>query len=91
MESQKYFSVKVNAFFVRLIHNDLKILTIKKKGSNYWELPNTFLLENEKVLDACERTTSQVINHLYIGNYKYKLTNVITNKDILEINYLIRE
>ena len=40
MDSLKTFGVKVNIYFMRIIHDELKILVIQKKGKDYWEFPN---------------------------------------------------
>ena len=88
MSNPKYCNIKVNIFFVRVISNNLKILFIKNKGSNFWELPNTVLTENEDFSVACKRASSLLIGQSYTEDIEYKLIDNIICNGLLETNYL---
>ncbi|MAC61822.1 MAG: hypothetical protein CMN37_08050 [SAR116 cluster bacterium] len=88
MSNPKYCNIKVNIFFVRVISNSLKILFIKNKGSNFWELPNTVLTENEDLSVACKRAASLLIGQSHTEDIEYKLIDNIICKGLLETNYL---
>ena len=75
MNPLKTFGVKVNIYFMRIIHDELKILVIQKKGKDYWEFPNAIFKEDDEILEVCKRAASQVINHIHLGNFEYKLIN----------------
>ena len=84
----KNYNIKVNILFVRIINYNLKILFIKKKGSDFWELPNTTLIENEEFSDACKRATSLIINDIHIEHLQYKLIDNTIHREFIETNYL---
>ena len=88
MSNPKYCKIKINIFFVRVISNNLKILFIKNKGSNFWELPNTILTENEDFSVACKRAASLLISQSHTEDIEYKLIDNIICKGLLETNYL---
>ena len=89
MVSFKTFGVKVNIYFMRIIHDELKILVIQKKGKDYWEFPNAIFKEDDEILEVCKRAASQVINHIHLGNFEYKLINNFINDSLIEVNYVI--
>jgi len=88
MSISKYCNIKINVFFIRIIHNQLKILLIKKKGSDFWELPNTTLIENEDLSDSCKRATSLLISRIHAEYLQYKLIDNVINKGVIETDYL---
>ena len=88
MSNIKYCNIKINIFFVRVISNNLKILFIKNKGSNFWELPNTLLTENEDFSVACKRAASLLISQSHTEDIEYKLIDNILCNGLLETNYL---
>ena len=88
MSNIKYCNIKINIFFVRVISNNLKILFIKNKGSNFWELPNTVLTENEDFSVACKRAASLLISQSHTEYIEYKLIDNILCNGLLETNYL---
>ena len=85
----KTFGVKVNIYFMRIIHDELKILVIQKKGKDYWEFPNAIFKEDDEILEVCKRAASQVINHIHLENFEYKLINNFINDNLIEVNYVI--
>ena len=89
MHPFKTFRVKVNIYFMRIIHDELKILVIQKKGIDYWEFPNAISKEDDEILEVCKRAASQVINHIHLGNFEYKLINNFINDSLIEVNYVI--
>jgi len=89
MVSFKNFGVKVNIYFLRIIHNELKILVIQKKGKDYWEFPNAIFKEDDEILKVCKRAASQVINYIHLENFEYKLINNFINDSLIEVNYVI--
>ena len=89
MDPFKTFGVKVNIYFMRIIHDELKILVIQKKGKDYWEFPNAIFNEDDEILKVCKRAASQVINHIYLENFEYKLINNFINDSLIEVNYVI--
>ena len=88
MSYSKYCNIKINIFFVRVISDNLKILFIKNKGSNFWELPNTVLTENEDFSVACKRAASLLISQSHTEYIEYKLIDNILCNGLLETNYL---
>ena len=88
MSNIKCCNIKINIFFVRVISNNLKILFIKNKGSNFWELPNTVLTENEDFSVACKRAASLLIDQSHTQDVEYKLIDNIICNGLLETNYL---
>ena len=88
MCNPKYCNIKVNIFFVRVISNNLKILFIKNKGSDFWELPNTVLTENEDFSVDCKRAASLLIGQSHTEEIEYKLIDNIICNGLLETNYL---
>ena len=88
MNNLKYCNIKINILFVRVIRNNLKILFIKNNGSNFWELPNTLLTENEDFSGACKRAASLLINQSHTEDIEYKLIYNIICNGRLETNYL---
>ena len=89
MHPFKTFRVKVNIYFMRIIHGELKILVIQKKGKDYWEFPNAIFNEDDEILEVCKRAASQVINHIHLENFEYKLINNFINDSLIEVNYVI--
>lgn len=89
MDSFKTFKIKVNIYFMRIIHGELKILVIQKKGQDYWEFPNSILKNDDEILEVCKRAASQITNHLHLENFEYKIINNFINKGFIEVNYLI--
>ena len=89
MHPFKTFRVKVNIYFMRIIHGELKILVIQKKGQDYWEFPNSILKNDDEILEVCKRAASQVINHIHLENFEYKLINNFINDSLIEVNYVI--
>ena len=87
MDPFKTFGVKVNIYFMRIIHDELKILVIQKKGKDYWEFPNAIFKDDDEILEVCKRATSQVINYIYLGNFEYKLINNFIN--VYDVPYSI--
>ena len=89
MDSFKTFVVKVNIYFLRIIHNELRILVIQKKSKDYWEFPNAIFKEDDEILEVCKRAASQVINYIHLENFEYKLINNVINDSLIEFNYVI--
>ena len=89
MTNTNNFLIKVNVLFVNLIGNELKIFSIKRVNSTFWELPSKYLNKNEKFIFACERAANQIIYDSNIKNYQFKPMEPKINGEEIEIDFLV--
>ena len=82
------FLIKVNVFFLSLIGNELKILSIKRVNSSFWELPSKYLQKNEELTFVCERAANQIIYDSNIVNYQFRPIETNINGEEVEIDFL---
>ncbi len=88
MTNENNFLIKVNIFFLSLIGNELKILSIKRVNSSFWELPSKYLQKNEDLSFVCERAANQIIYVSTIENYHFKPMETNINGEEIEIDFL---
>ena len=88
MTNANNFLIKVNVFFLSLIGNEFKILSIKRVNSSFWELPSKYLQKNEELTFVCVRAANQIINDLNIENYQFKSMDTSINGAKIEIDFL---
>ena len=88
MTNANNFLIKVNVFFLSLIGNELKILSIKRVNSSFWELPSKYLQKNEELTFVCERAANQIIYDSNIVNYQFRPIETNINGEEVEIDFL---
>ena len=88
MTKANNFLIKVNIFFLSLIGNELKILSIKRVNSLFWELPSKYLQKHKELIFVCERAANQIIYDSNIENYQFELMETNINGEAIEIDFL---
>ena len=88
MTNVNNFSIKANVFFLRLIGKELKILSIKRVNSSFWELPSRYLKKNEELTFACERAAKQIIYDSNIANYHFTHMELNISGEEIGIDFL---
>ena len=88
MSNENNFLIKINIFFLSLIGNELKILSIKRINCSFWELPSKYLQKNEELTFVCERAAKQIIYDSNIANYQFAHMEPNISGEEIDIDFL---